>query len=195
MSITVRKPMTLEEFLTWDEQQELRYEFDGVAPIAMTGGTRAHAEIQRNLAIAVGGRLRGTPCRFYGPDLKVEVRGKIRYPDGFVVCTPGPPRSTVVRDPVVVFEVLSDSTAGTDRIVKNREYQSIPSVRRYVMLEQDRIAATMFERLGDDWVGHILPEEAVLRMPEIGIEVLLAELYTDVQFAGAEDKQSGEGPL
>jgi len=189
MTVAVRKPMSLEQFLAWEAEQELRYEFDGFEPIAMTGGTRAHSAIQRNLAIAVGGRLRGPPCQFYGSDLKIEVQGKIRYPDGFVVCTPGPPRSTVVRDPVVIFEILSDRTAGTDRIVKNREYQSIPSVRRYVMLEQDRIAATVFERLGDDWVGHILAEDAILRMPEIGIDVALAELYADVQFASNEGEQ------
>ena len=191
MNVAVGKPMTLEQFLAWEARQELRYEFDGFEPIAMTGGTRAHAAIQRNLAIAVGSRLRGTPCQFFGPELKIEAQGKIRYPDGFVVCTPGEPRSTVVRDPVVVFEVLSNSTASTDRIVKNREYQSIPSVRRYVMLEQERIAATVFERLEDDWVGHILAEEAILRMLEIGIDVPLPELYTDVQFAGAETDEQG----
>jgi Uma2 family endonuclease len=182
--------MTLEQFLAWEAQQELRYEFDGFAPVAMTGGTRAHAAIQRNLAITVGGQLRGTPCQFFGPELKIEAHGRIRYPDGFVVCTPGEPRSTVVRDPVVIFEILSDSTAGTDRIVKNREYQAIASVRRYVMLEQDRIAATVFEHRGDDWIGHIMTEDAILRMPEIGIDVPLAELYADVQFAGEGEQQA-----
>ncbi len=192
MDAALRKPMTLERFLAWEERQELRYEFDGFAPIAMTGGTRAHAGIQRNLAISVGRRLLGTPCRFYGPELKIETDGKIRYPDGFVVCTPGPARSTIVRDPVVIFEILSDSTAGTDRIVKNREYRSIPSVRRYVMLEQDRVAATVFERVGDDWVGHILTEDAILRMPEIGLDVALAEFYADWEFAGAQANDASE---
>ena len=190
MNVAARKPMTVEQFLAWEAEQDLRYEFDGVVPVAMTGGTRAHAEIQRNLTIAVGGRLRGTPCRFFGPDLKIEVAGRIRYPDGFVVCTPGEARSTVVRDPVVIFEILSERTAGTDRIVKNREYQAIPSVRRYVMIEQDRIAVTVFERLGADWVGHLLAEDAVLRMPEIGIELPLAELYADVALPEAGEQGS-----
>ena len=43
MNLAVRKPMTLAEFLEWEEQQPLRYEFDGVGPVAMTGGTRGHA--------------------------------------------------------------------------------------------------------------------------------------------------------
>ena len=73
MNLALRKPMTLAEFLEWEERQPLRYEFDGVFPVAMTGGTAGHADVQRNLAIAVGGRLRGKPCRFYGSDLKFQV--------------------------------------------------------------------------------------------------------------------------
>ena len=73
MNLAVRKPMSLAEFLEWEERQELRYEFDGVEPSAMTGGTVAHATIQRNLAVAIGGRLRGKPCQFYGSDLKIRV--------------------------------------------------------------------------------------------------------------------------
>jgi hypothetical protein len=39
MSVGIREPMTVEEFLAWEEGQELRWEFDGLAPVAMTGGT------------------------------------------------------------------------------------------------------------------------------------------------------------
>src|SRR3984885_16014002 len=86
MNLTAPKPMTLAEFLKWEERQDLRYEFDGVAPVAMTGGTAGHATVQRNLAIALGGRLRGKPCKFYGSDLKIQVaENYIRYPDGMAV--------------------------------------------------------------------------------------------------------------
>ena len=67
--------MTLAEFLEWEDRQPLRYEFDGVGPVAMTGRTYGHSAIQRNLAIAVGGRLRGKPCQFRGSDLKFQVAG------------------------------------------------------------------------------------------------------------------------
>jgi Uma2 family endonuclease len=191
MNLALRQPMRLEEFLSWEEHQEQKYEFDGLQPVAMTGGTAAHAFIQRNLAISVGGRLRGKPCDFIGSDLKVMVAGRIRYPDGFVVCTPVAPRSTVVHDPVVVFEVLSNSTASTDRITKNHEYASTPSVQSYVMLEQDRIGATIFTRAGDDWVGHVLLDDAVLSLPEIGVSLALAELYDGVDFSTAETEMPG----
>lgn len=113
MSVSLR-PMTLAEFLAWEEQQELRYEFDGIQPVAMVGGTRAHSLIQRNLAMAVGGRLRGAACVYHGNDLKVEAAGRIRYPDGFVTCTRGFRRDTVEREPVVIFEVLNEGTQRTD---------------------------------------------------------------------------------
>ena len=64
MNLAVRKPMSLAEFLEWEDRQELRYEFDGVEPSAMTGGTARHATIQRNFAVAIGNRLRGKPCQF-----------------------------------------------------------------------------------------------------------------------------------
>ena len=66
MNLALRKPMTLAEFLEWEERQPLRYEFDGVGPVAMTGGTAGHADIQRNLAIAAG----WTPSRQAVPLLR-----------------------------------------------------------------------------------------------------------------------------
>ena len=152
MSVALNNPMSLAEFLAWEERQSLRHEFDGLRAFAMTGATLAHAAIQANLAIAIGGRLRGGPCRFYGSDLKIRTGDDhIRYPDGFVACGPRENASALVYDPVVIFEVLSTSAAAVDRIVKAREYQATPSVRRYVMLEQDRIAATVYALVGDLW--------------------------------------------
>ncbi|VTZ48755.1 conserved hypothetical protein [Methylocella tundrae] len=196
MNVALRKPMSLAEFLEWEKRQPIRYEFDGVAPQAMTGGTAGHADIQANLAAALRTRLRGKPCRFYGSDLKIQVAGDhIRYPDGIVVCTPVERTATIVHDPVVIFEVLSPSTASTDRIVKAREYQAKDSVQRYVMLEQDRVGATVYARAGDRWTFDILPDGAILAMPEIGVEFALAELYEGLVFEprdDADDRPPGE---
>ena len=169
MNLALSKPMSLAEFLDWEEKQPLRYEFDGFQPVAMTGGTAAHADIQANIAASLRGRLRGKACKYYGNDLKIEAAGHIRYPDGFVVCSPVANTSTVVRDPVVVFEVLSPSTSSTDRIVKNQEYRATPSVQRYIILEQDRVAATVFTRTDGEWIGRVVLDDAILSMPEIGI--------------------------
>jgi Uma2 family endonuclease len=93
----------------------------------------------------------------------------------------------VVTEPVVVFEVLSPSTASVDHIVRNGEYRDTPSIRRYVMLEQAQMAATVFSRQGDDWVGRVVSGAAVLAMPEIGVELPLAELYEGVTFPEPAD--------
>ena len=181
MNVTLRKPMTLQDFLAWEEKQPLRYEFDGFRPVAMTGGTEAHAAIQRNLLYSLTGRLRGTPCRPYGSELKIQVAGRIRYPDAFVVCTPVPPRSTVVTDPTTVFEILSNSSENDDLIVKNAEYRATPSVTQYIILQQARVGAMVFSRKGEDWLSELLTDEsAVLDLPQIGVKIPLAELYADL---------------
>jgi Uma2 family endonuclease len=193
MNLALRKPMTLAEFLEWEERQPVRYEFDGFGPVAMTGGTYGHSTIQRNLAFAVTGRLRGKPCQFQGSDLKIQVGdGHIRYPDGMVVCSPVDRTATVVHEPVVVFEVLSPSTAAKDRIVKAREYQATQSIRRYVMLEQDSVGATVYARSGETWTHEILVADSILALPEIEVELPLAELYEGIVFE-AQD-QSDQPP-
>ncbi len=196
MDVVVRKSWTVAEFLAWEERQELRYEFDGSRVVAMTGGTFEHDAIQINLVAALHARLRGKPCRLrgkpcrlHGNSLKIEVMGSIRYPDAFVTCTPVPRGSTVAHEPVVIFEVLSPSTAFTDRTAKNREYAGTESVRRYVMLEQRAIAGTMFVRGEAGWLGELIGPESVLRMPEIGVELPMAEIYEGLTFS---DEAEGE---
>ncbi len=181
MTVALQRGMTLEEFLAWDEGQEDRWEFDGFQPVAMVRGTVAHARLCRNLAVALTARLRGTPCEAFGEGLKIAVAGSIRYPDAFVACGPNANQAIEAMNPVVVFEVLSPGTASTDIVVKNREYQATPSIRRYVILMQDRIAATVSERRGIEWVVTFLTDPAaVLEMPEIGIGISLAEFYEGV---------------
>ena len=191
MNVAIRKPMTVEAFLEWEARQERKWEFDGWQPVAMAGGTDTHAAIQANIIYALLTRLRGQKCRVRGPDMKVRVAERIRYPDAFVVCAPVERDATVVSEPVIVFEVLSESTEKTDRFEKNRDYEATPSVQRYVMFEQDLMAATVFRREGGDWVARMLYEAATLDMPEIGVSVPLAEFYADVDFPAPEPAAPG----
>ena len=181
MSVALGKPMTMAEFLEWEERQELRYEFDGFEPVAMTGGTFAHERIGGNIRGELRNRLRGTPCVVVGPTLKIEVAGRIRYPDAFVLCSPASRNATVMREPVVVFEVLSESTARTDHIEKLREYAATTSIQRYVILEQDSIGAMVFTRKDGQFVAETLTEGDTLHMPEIGVEVAMADFYEGVE--------------
>ena len=181
------KPMDVEEFLTWEDNQELRYEFDGIVAKAMTGGTGTHAAIQMRLNSALYSRLRGKQCQPYGSDLKLKLGHTVRYPDASVVCTPVGAEDTFTTQPVVVFEILSKSTANKDLGVKKAEYQATPSVLRYVVLHQTHRAAEVFYRSQDEddgWAHVLLSGDDVLDMPEIGIAIPLAEIYEDITLAG-----------
>lgn len=122
--------------------------------------------------------------------LKIEVVGRIRYPDAFVACTPSPRNSKVVTDPVVVFEVVSEGSSNEDVVVKNAEYRDCPSIQRYVILQQTHQGATVFSRKGHDWVAEIVTEGGVLRLPEIGIEFPLAEAYDGLDLPPADEPPS-----
>jgi Uma2 family endonuclease len=183
MSAAFQHPMTLREFLAWEERQDLRWEFDGFEPVAMTGGAEAHEGIGIRLRTLLDMRLMGKRCRVRGPTMKIEVMGRMRYPDAVVSCTPGPRDATVIIDPIVVFEVLSPSTSRTDRIDKLREYRATKSIQRYVILESDSIAATVFVRRGEDWIASSLIAGEPLEMPEIEVAFPLSDIYADVELA------------
>ena len=124
------------------------------------------------------------PCT--GPTLKIEVMNRIRYPDAFVYCAPVPLGETVIKQPVVVFQVLSPGTSRTDRIEKLREYQATESIQRYVILEQDSVAAMVFERRELGWDARALTAADVLRMPETDVELPLSDVYADTPFDSEE---------
>lgn len=175
------KPMTAAEFLAWEAQQDFKWEFDGFQPVAMTGGTDAHAAIQGNVLTALNNRLRGKPCYARNSEVKIEIGSKYRYSDAFVSCTRVAPSATVAAEPVVIFEVLSESTATTDRTTKLMEYQSLPSVKRYILLEQDQAVATVITRGRTGWLIEMLDASGTLSMPEIDVEIPLAELYEGLE--------------
>ena len=180
MSNALQKPMSLDAFLEWEERQPVKYEFDGLHVYAMTGGSIDHARIQVNIAFSLKSRLRGQPCEPFGSDLKVITSRGVRYPDASIVCTRQPGKDRFTTDAVVVFEVLSPSTSSVDRIIKNQEYRDTASIQRYVILEQDRQAATVFSRANGDWAGHVIAGDADLELPEAGVTIPLAELYDGV---------------
>ena len=186
MNVALRRTMSVSEFLAWEERQERRYEFDGFRPVAMTGGTYEHDEITANLRQALKGRLAGKPCRPCGPNVKILAGRSVRYPDVLVTCSPIPRGATVIDDPVVVFEVVSKDNERTDRIDKLRDYGDTRSIRRYVILEQTSIGASVFARRGEDWIATVLAEGDVLQLPELGIELPLAECYAGLEFPRGE---------
>jgi Uma2 family endonuclease len=198
MSSARRQPrMTREEFLYWAEAQDQRYEFDGFEPVAMTGGTLDHSRIAGNIHFALRLRLNGTRCWPLGPDAGVATVGDaVRYPDALVTRTRGLGTDRIVPGVVVVFEVLSPTSGRTDRIDKLREYQAVPSIRRYVILEHTSVGLVVHSRAtGDDpWVAAALTTGDILRMPEIGIEVPIAEFYQGTGAMPPEEARAAADP-
>ena len=190
MNVALRRPTTLAEFLDWEERQPRKFEFDGFRPVAMTGVRVAHAAIQRNLLSLVTNNLRGKPCRPFGSELKIQVAGSIRYPDAFVVCTPLPNTATVVTDPVVIFEILSQSTEHIDLVEKNEEYRATPSVQRYVILEQTHVGGVVFARRGPSWHAESVRMGSSLDMPEIGFSLAMADIYEGLDLHSGETAEA-----
>lgn len=85
-------------------------------------------------------------------------------------------------EPVVVFEIISASAVRTDRSTKTLEYRAVPSIQCYVIVEQDFPGLTVLDRAPDrpGWLSTALTADGLLRLPAIGIEVPVAELYEDI---------------
>lgn len=192
MTVPLHKAWTQEEFFAWAEDQDTRYEFDGFRPVAMTGGFIDAAAIGVNLSTALRTRLRGSGCRVLGPDAGLEtINRAVRYPDALIARTAFDGRARTVPDVVVVCEVVG-ATAGSsmrDRITKVREYAAVPSIRRYVILGSSTMGLTVMERSAPDqiWQTTVLTGDDILRIPETGIEIPVAEFYEDVTFPDQDE--------
>ena len=145
------------------------------------------------MLFALRARLGTSGCRPLGPDAGVAiVDDVVRYPDALATCAKTPGSARLVPGIFVVFEVLSPNSGWIDRIVKLRESRAVPTIRRYVIPEQDSFGLTVLERnSGDaDWTASALTAEDTLRMPEIGIEVPVTELYQGVDLPDAAQQES-----
>lgn len=200
-----RTGMTPEEYLAFDRAapEGEKYEFlDGkVVPWngdwkSMAGAAKSHNRITLRLGTMLDNQLRGKPCEPFGSEQRVQMpAGNYVYPDVFVACEPEFADNTfdTVTNPVVIFEVLSPSTAKKDRTTKFRRYQAIPTLRDYVLMEQDFMAAYHHARAedGQQWILRVLsqPNEELV-LDSIGCRLKLSEIYERVQFDATEDDET-----
>ncbi len=198
MSEPAKTAWTQEEFFAWPGHQEGRYEFDGFAPVAMTGGSFAHSRIMRRLYRALESALGSGPCEPLGPDMGIVTAGNaVRYPDGLIRCgeTIVEPQSYTAPDVIVVFEIISPRSGRVDRIVKVREYAAVPTIRRYVIIESAFPGLQVLARANGDeaWSTTTLTSGDMLRMPEVGAEIPVDALYEGVFPAGETDASLSGG--
>jgi Uma2 family endonuclease len=174
--------MTAVQFRDWAAGQDSPYEYDGVEPVAMTGGTPGHSVIAVNITTALRTRLRGSGCQGLGSDAGIRTEGeKVRFPDATVTCSPFTAADAFTPDPIIVFEVVSPDSIRRDRVDKVREYALVPSIRRYVIVDTASRELTVLYRHANatDWSREILTSEDVLTLPEVGLRIPVAEIYED----------------
>ena len=187
---------TWEAYLDWEARQPIRYELVDGQVHAMGGGTAEHDTIGNNLRAALHARMRGKPCRVYGPDLKVRAGGHVlgldprngRYPDALIDCGPRVPGALHAQEPVTVFEVLSKSTGWIDQSLKLRDYDATPTIRTYVLISQDEQRAMVYTRDEDGRLGvqsAVLLDgvEASIEIPEFGLALPFSALYEGLELA------------
>lgn len=183
MNTPARLVMRPEDFLTWEDRQERKYELvDGVARL-MAGGSYAHVLISQNIAFALRSKLGAGPCRAFQERRVTIPRGHFRYPDVVVDCGRNAMGDLVAAEPRIVFEVESPSNRFLEAAARLEDFQSIPSVSAVVVLSQDAPHARLYAREGDGWaVTDVRGLEAALPLEALQLELPLAELYAGVAF-------------
>ena len=175
MNVALHTPWTVESFLVWEDTQEGRHEFDGIRIYEMTGGSRAHQRIISNLVLMLEDLMLAGLFDAV-QEMRIDVGGKIRYPDVSVVTGRIGDNVKTLHDALVLFAVLSDETAATDRHIKRTEYAGLRSLCRYVLFEQDRMAATVFERSASRLIERPLSTD-ILDVPELRIALPFSGIY------------------
>jgi hypothetical protein len=182
------QPTTFEDFLAWEQATDRRHEFIGNVAVMMAGGTRAHDRIQRNLLVRATARLAGSGCEPLGPDVIVRTgTGNGRYPDMTIDCGPFEPEALTASDPKAVFEILSDSTRGTDMLIKLRDYDATPSIHTYVLIEQTRRLVLVYARAASGSFSlrptELREPEDAVTLPGTGLTLALGEIYDGIPLA------------
>jgi Uma2 family endonuclease len=178
-------PRTLDEFRAWHERQPEVWEFIDGVPKLMAPGSKAHTLIKSNVHAAFALALRGTTCRALVDGAIVEVEGSSLIPDVVVTCSPLDFATPRVEDPIIIVEVLSPSNEKDDTGRKLALYLRIPSLRHYLVIEQDRRQIVHYQRrddLGGAFLTDLAPPDP-LRLDPPGIAISLAALYEDVPVA------------
>ena len=185
MAIDSIRQMTVDEYFAFDEASEYKNEYIDGEVYPMTGGTAYHAEIMINLAIALGLRLRGggfhvyssamrnsvSPTRYLYPDLSI-VRGEPALDEGAIN----------LFNPTLVAEVISPTTAARDRGFKREQYQSIPSLQVYLVIDQFTAHVEVDSRQGNIWqTQDFAGLDAIVPLPALDCDLPMAEIYAGIE--------------
>jgi len=180
--------LSLADYLAWENAQAERHEFYRGEIFAMVGARRVHGLIGGNLFAALKSHLKGSPCRAFVADMKVQADDDAMfYPDVFVTCDAQDLKTDLVfRSPKLVIEVLSDSTAAYDRGLKFTAYRRIAALQEYVLVEPDTRRVEVFRRNEHDrFELHDQSGVAELHLASVGLHLPMAEVFDGVEDAAA----------
>jgi Uma2 family endonuclease len=181
--------ITVSDYLAGEEISDTKHEYLGGTVHAMAGATIRHNNIAGNCFGSLHGKLRGKSCQPFNSDTKVRIEfpdhTRFYYPDAMVVCQSNPDSDHFQTQPVVIIEVLSDSTRRADLGEKRDAYLTIPSLKVLLFVEPEAAAVTIHRRLPEG--GFTIERhgglDAVIPLPEIDASLTLADLYERVEFA------------
>ena len=181
---------TVEEYFAMEEQSPVRHEYFEGQVFAMAGGTKAHNLIKGNLIEYMRPALRKHGCQLFDEAVKLATvdagdKSRYTYPDIMVSCDPADRQDPqVVRQPILIIEVLSPSTAEYDRSLKFLEYQKLSSLQHYLLVSQTKWLIEWYRCEERGWFLTILAHrEDVLQISDLHIEVSLAQIYEDTDVA------------
>lgn len=181
--------LTAEEYLFQERLSETRREYFNGETFAMAGASRRHNQIVSNLTRVLGNQLADRPCSVYSSDMKVKIQklNKYAYPDVLIVCGQQQfedENEDVLLNPVVIIEVLSDSTEAYDRGDKFLHYQTIPSLAEYLLVSQKACQIEKFTRQSDNaWVYSQYREmgsDVEVELATVDCRLRLQEVYAKV---------------
>lgn len=177
---------SVEEYLAGERIAEQKHEYLAGVIYAMAGTSIDHDRIAGNILGELRNQLRGRKCEPLSSEVKVRIRTNeaefYYYPDATVDCGSPSGSSLFAEQPVVIFEVMSPETARIDRGEKLRNYQNLPSLNVYVLVDQFQLAVTTYRRAGDTWKMEFLSKaENTLALPDVDCRLRLADVYDRTQ--------------
>ena len=185
----ISRKWTVEEYLAYEGDMQFRYEYIDGEIYAMSGGTSNHSLIKVNCVTEFNIKTRDKSCRVYDSDMKVKVSDtKFVYPDFSVVCGErkfDDEKRSILTNPTLVAEVISDSSEKYDKVTKSEFYRSLPSLKYYLIIDQDRIHVQLYTLQANGWLlQEFTGENKIIALEHIDVKLPLREIYRDIEFDG-----------
>jgi len=180
---------TREEYLTFEDEADYKSCYYDGEILAMAGGSRNHSVICLNMNWGIREAIADKNCVGFDSNMKLDIsrHNLFLYPDVMVVCGDiefSGNRTDIIRNPVLIVEVLSPGTEDFDREDKFAYYQTLPSLREYVLVSQDEpMVETYYRQDGKSWLHTVSkgPEASVI-FRTLGYEFSLEDIYRKVDW-------------